>query len=108
VGSRFRYASCPTTISLFFLTPECETWVPLGPHNQAHGRPRQVGPTYQMTRRSVTGPNRPSWRPTRPPEDLLEDSPDDLIHHNLKTGYKTRPRWISPKADRWDMARCVM
>jgi hypothetical protein len=24
----------------------CETWVPLGPHRQAHGRPRQVGPAY--------------------------------------------------------------
>jgi hypothetical protein len=24
----------------------CETWVPLGPHDQVHGRPRQVGPAY--------------------------------------------------------------
>jgi hypothetical protein len=57
-------------------------WVPT---DQAHGHPRQVGPTYQRTRRPVSGPNRPSWRPTRPPEDLLEDSPDDLIQHDLKT-----------------------
>jgi hypothetical protein len=57
-------------------------WVPT---DQAHGRPRQTGPTYQKTRRPVSGPNRPSWKPTRPPEDLLEDSPNDLIYHNLKT-----------------------
>jgi hypothetical protein len=47
-------------------------WVPT---DQAHGRPRQVGPAYQKTRRPVSGPNRPSWRPTRPPEDLPEDPP---------------------------------
>jgi hypothetical protein len=23
-----------------------ETWVPLGPTDQAHGRPRRVGPAY--------------------------------------------------------------
>jgi hypothetical protein len=57
-------------------------WVPT---DQAHGRPRQVGPAYQKTRRPVSGPNWPSWRPTRPHEDLLEDSPDDLINHDLKT-----------------------
>jgi hypothetical protein len=60
------------------LSGACETWVPLGPH-------RQVGPAYQKTRRPVRGPNRPSWRPTRPLEDLPEHSPDDLIHHDLKT-----------------------
>jgi hypothetical protein len=76
--------------------------------DQTHGRPRQVGPTYQKTRRPVSGPNRPSWRPARPPEDLLEDSPDDLIQHDLKTWCtRQRPRWISPEADRRDMARCV-
>jgi hypothetical protein len=57
-------------------------WVPT---DQAHGRPRQVGPAYQKTRRPVSGPNRPSWLPTRPSEELLEDSLDDLIHHDLKT-----------------------
>jgi hypothetical protein len=57
-------------------------WVPT---DQAHGRPRQVGLTYQKTRRPVSGPNRPSWQPTRPPEDRPEDSQDDLIHHDLKT-----------------------
>jgi hypothetical protein len=57
-------------------------WVPT---DQAHGRPRQVGPAYQKTRRPVSGLNRPSWQPTRAPEDLPEDSPDDLIHHDLKT-----------------------
>jgi hypothetical protein len=61
-------------------------WVPT---DQAHGRPRQVGPTYQKPRRPVSGPNRPSWRPTRPPEDLPEDSPDDLIQHDLET-WRTR------------------
>ena len=61
-------------------------WVPT---DQAHGRPRQVGPAYQKTRRPVSGPNRPSWWPTRPPEDLPEDSPDDLVHHDLKT-WRTR------------------
>jgi hypothetical protein len=57
-------------------------WVPI---DQAHGRPRQVGPTYQKTHRPVSGPNRPSWRPTQPPKDLPEDSLDDLVQHDLKT-----------------------
>jgi hypothetical protein len=61
-------------------------WVPT---DQAHGRPRQLGPAYQKTRRLVSGPNRPSWRPTRPLEDLSEDSTDDLIQHDLKT-WRTR------------------
>jgi hypothetical protein len=78
-------------------------WVPT---DQAHGHPRQVGPAYQKTRRRVSGPNRSSWRPTRPPEDLPEDSPDDLIKHDLKT-WRTRQDKTSPKADRRDMARCV-
>jgi hypothetical protein len=47
-----------------------------------------VGPAYQKTRRPVSGPNRPSWCPTQPPEDLLEDSPDDLIQHDLKTWHR--------------------
>jgi hypothetical protein len=57
-------------------------WVPT---DQTHGRPRQVGPAYQKTRRPVSGPNRPSWQPARPPEDFPEDSPYDLIQHDLKT-----------------------
>jgi hypothetical protein len=57
-------------------------WVPT---YQAHGRPRQVGPAYQKTRRPDSGPNRPIWQPTRPPENLPEDSLDDLIQYNLKT-----------------------
>jgi hypothetical protein len=57
-------------------------WVPT---DQAHGRPRQVGPACQKTRRPVSGPNRPIWQPTRPPENLPEDSQNDLIHHDLKT-----------------------
>jgi hypothetical protein len=93
----------------------CETWVPLGPHQpgswpyptSGSGCPRQVGPAYQKTRRPASGPNRPSWGPTRPLEDL-EDPPDDLIHHDLKTWRtRQRPRWISPEADLRDMARCV-
>jgi hypothetical protein len=63
----------------------CETWVPWVPTDEAHDRPRQVGPAYQETRRPVSGPNRPGWRPTRPLEDLLEDSPNDLIRYDLKT-----------------------
>jgi hypothetical protein len=63
-------------------------WVPT---DQAHGHPRQVGLAYQETRRPVNGPNRPSWRPTRPPEDLPEDSPYDLIQNDLKDlAYKTK------------------
>jgi hypothetical protein len=61
-------------------------WVPT---DQAHDRPRQVGPAYQKTRRPVGGPNRPSWRPTQPPEGLPEDSPYDLVQHDLKT-WRTR------------------
>jgi hypothetical protein len=48
-----------------------------------------VGPAYQKTCRPVSGPNRPSWQPTRPLEDLPKDFPDDLIHHDLKT-WRTR------------------
>jgi hypothetical protein len=61
-------------------------WVPT---DQAHGRPCQVGPAYQKTRLPVSGPNRTSWWPTWAPEDLLEDSPDDLVPHDLKT-WRTR------------------
>jgi hypothetical protein len=57
-------------------------WVPT---DQAHGRPWQVGPAYEKTRRPVSGPNRPSWRPTWLPEDLLEVSLDDLIQNDHKT-----------------------
>jgi hypothetical protein len=61
-------------------------WVPT---DQAHGRPRQVGPAYQKTCRPISGPNRPSWQPTQPPKDLPEDSPNDLIQNDLKT-WRTR------------------
>jgi hypothetical protein len=44
-----------------------------------------VGPAYQKTRRPISGPNRPSWQSTLPPEVLQEDSPNDLVQHNLKT-----------------------
>jgi hypothetical protein len=57
-------------------------WVPI---DQAHGRPRQVGPAYQKTRRPISGPNWPSWWLTWPLEDPLEDSLDDLIQNDLKT-----------------------
>jgi hypothetical protein len=57
-------------------------WVPT---NQAHDRSQQVGLAYQKTHRPVSGPNRPSWRPTRPLEDLLQGSPDDLIQKDHKT-----------------------
>jgi hypothetical protein len=56
-----------------------------------------VGPVYQKTRQPVSGPNRPSWRPTRPPEDLPEDSLDDLIHHDLKTCVQDKTSVVRPK-----------
>jgi hypothetical protein len=64
-------------------------WVPT---DQPHGHPLQVGPAYQKTRRPVSGPNQRSWQPTRPPEDLPEDTPDDLIYHNLKTWRTTQDK----------------
>jgi hypothetical protein len=62
-------------------------WVPT---DQSHSRPRKVGPAYWKTYRPVSGPYRPRWHPTRPPEDFPKDSPDDLILHDLKT-WHTRP-----------------
>jgi hypothetical protein len=63
-------------------------WVPT---DQAHGHLRRVAPAYQKTRRPNSGPNRPSWWPTRPPEDLFRRfRPQDLT-------YKTRHRWIPIK-----------
>jgi hypothetical protein len=58
------------------------SWVPT---DQAHSHPRQVGLAYKKTRRPVSGPNRPSWQPTRSPEDLPKGSPNDLVQHDLKT-----------------------
>jgi hypothetical protein len=37
-------------------------WVPT---DQAHDHTGQVGPAYQKTRRPISGPNQPSWEPTR-------------------------------------------
>jgi hypothetical protein len=75
-------------------------WVPT---DQAHGRPRQVGPYCQKTHQPVNGPNRPSWRPTRPPEDLPEDSrwpyperPQDLTcktRHSVDSDQENRRIW---------------
>jgi hypothetical protein len=66
-------------------------WVPT---DQAHSRPRQVGPAYQKTRRPVSGPNRHSWRPTRPPEDLPEDSPDEKTAWRARQGSPDRLRQL--------------
>jgi hypothetical protein len=76
-------------------------WVPT---NQAHGRPRQVGPAYQKTCRPVGGPNRPSWWPTQPPEDLPEDSPDDLVHMTSRLGVqdKTSVDFDQSRSTRYD------
>jgi hypothetical protein len=52
----------------------CETWVPLGPNRTGSRRPQQVGSAYQKIHRPDSGPNRSSLLPTRPPEDLQEDS----------------------------------
>jgi hypothetical protein len=38
----------------------------------------------QKARRPDSGRNRPSWWPTRPSEDLPEDSPNDLIQNDHK------------------------
>jgi hypothetical protein len=62
----------------------CETWVPLGPH-QPGSRPSTTSGSGLLEDPRLSGPNRPCWRPTRPLEDFLEDSQDDLIHHDLKT-----------------------
>ena len=62
-------------------------WVPT---DQAHGRPRQVGPAYQKTRRPDGGPNRPSWWPTRPPEDLPEDSKTTLSRTTSRLGVQDK------------------
>jgi hypothetical protein len=72
-------------------------WVPT---DQAHDRPRLVGPAYQKTRRPDNGPNRPSWWPTRPPEDLLEDSLDDLTQNNHMTWRARQDIVDSDQADR--------
>jgi hypothetical protein len=40
-------------------------WVP---PDLVHGRPQQVGPAYQKTRRLDSGPNRPYLWATRPPK----------------------------------------
>jgi hypothetical protein len=63
----------------------CETWVPLGPHRPGSRPSTTSGSGLPEDRQPVSRPNRPSWRPTQPPEDLLEDSPDDLFRHDLKT-----------------------
>jgi hypothetical protein len=66
-------------------------WVPT---DQAHGRPRQVGPAYQKNRRPNSGPGRPSWRPTRSsrrfPIRPYRERQQDLA-------CKTRYRWIATK-----------
>jgi hypothetical protein len=75
----------------------CETCVPLGPHRPGSRPSPTSGPAYQKTRRPVSGPNQPSWWPTRPPEDLQEDSPDDLIQHDVKTWHRQDRSRFRPK-----------
>jgi hypothetical protein len=36
-------------------------------------------------RQPISGTNRPSWWPTRPPEDLPEDFLEDLVQPDIKT-----------------------
>jgi hypothetical protein len=76
-------------VVLYYRSASVRHGYPWVPTDQTHGRPRQVGLAYKKTRRPVSGPNRPSWRPTQPPEDRPEDPPDDLIRHDLKT-WRTR------------------
>jgi hypothetical protein len=63
----------------------CETWVPLGPHRPGSRSSPTSGFGLLEDPPTCQWPNRPSWRPTRPPEDLPEDSSDDLVQHDLKT-----------------------
>jgi hypothetical protein len=68
-------------------------WVPT---DQTHDRPRQVGLTYQKSRQPNSGPNRPSWRYTQPPEDLLGDSKRPYPKRLRDLACKTR-QWIPTK-----------
>jgi hypothetical protein len=72
-------------ISLTPRSRDCEIWVPLGPQRPGSRPSPTSGSGLIEDRRPVSGPNRPSWQPTGPPEDLTEDFRDDLIHHDLKT-----------------------
>jgi hypothetical protein len=69
-------------------------WVPT---DQAHGCPRQVGPAYQKTRRPLSGPNQPSWWPTRPLENLPKDSIRPYPERLEDLACKTRHWWIPAK-----------
>jgi hypothetical protein len=69
-------------------------WVPT---DQAHDRPRQVGPAYQKTHRPDSRPNKLSWSPTRPPEDLLEDSRRPYPERLQGLVCKIRHQWILTK-----------
>jgi hypothetical protein len=51
-------AGAPYPVFRFTFVRHGYPWIPT---DQAHGRPRQVGPAYQKTRRPVSGLNRPSW-----------------------------------------------
>jgi hypothetical protein len=70
-------------------------WVPT---DQAHGRPRQVASAYQKTHRPDSGPNWPSCRPTRPPEDLPEDSQTTLSRTATRLGVQDKATVDSNKA----------
>jgi hypothetical protein len=69
----------------------CETWVPLGPHRPgSQPSPTSGSGLPEDPRRPVSGPNRPSWRPTRPPKDLPEDSQTTLSRREDSLARKTR------------------
>jgi hypothetical protein len=66
------FVSCPLVLALLILGDGQGRWTgvwvgynretvrdgyPWVPTDQAHARPRQVGPAYQKTRRHVSGPN---------------------------------------------------
>jgi hypothetical protein len=59
-----------------------ETWVPLGPH--------PPGSRSSQTHRHISGPHRPNWQPTRPPENLPKDSPDDLVETRRQLGVQDK------------------
>jgi hypothetical protein len=86
----------------------CETWVPLVPHRPG-SRPSPTSgsglledpPTCQWAQPTWLAAHTTSWRPSRRfPRRPNPSRPQDLA-------YKIRSRWISTKADRRDMARCV-
>jgi hypothetical protein len=56
-----------------------ETRVPLGPHRPGSWPSLTSWSDLLEDPPTCQWAQRPSWQPTPSPEDLLEDSPDDLV-----------------------------